>query len=207
MSSSKFTNNIAISITDDDSDELLQGRRTARARRKRKKLGFRARNSVLKRAFRNLMRYYWVVLMFIGGVVFFFEGVKIFGKSGGISNEGAITKMAVEKKAEGNLNRLDRTTRMFNGARELCLKLQPPEALEHLDIPAVKEPYFPVNRVIYKSDDDTNNIEGDATIFERNGEATRFNLFTGNQTIREREQSFKVFTWILTFLSRLGTTS
>nr|DAD40614.1 TPA_asm: hypothetical protein HUJ06_014937 [Nelumbo nucifera] len=72
-----------------------------------------------------------------------------------------------------------------------CLKLLPPEQLEILDIPVAEETSFPVRRVVYKSDSGTSYLGGNAILLERHTEATRFNLFTGNQTLQEREQSYK----------------
>ncbi|XP_042492907.1 probable hexosyltransferase MUCI70 isoform X1 [Macadamia integrifolia] len=72
-----------------------------------------------------------------------------------------------------------------------CLKLLPPEKLQHLDIPAGEEPTLPVKRLVYKSDIESSYVGGNATVLQHT-EATRFNLFTGYQTLHEREQSFKV---------------
>lgn len=52
-----------------------------------------------------------------------------------------------------------------------------------------------VNRITYKSDDndyDTYKSEANSTYLLQHAEATRFNLFTGFQTLAEREDSFKV---------------
>ena len=78
-----------------------------------------------------------------------------------------------------------------------CLKLLPPEELQHLDIPTDKEPTNPVKRVAYTSENDTPYIEGNITLSQQHMEATRFNLFTGNQTLEQREKSFKVINCIL----------
>ncbi|KAF9609401.1 hypothetical protein IFM89_015742 [Coptis chinensis] len=107
------------------------------------------------------------------------------------SDELAAGKMRVKTETKhvqlllgNNLNRLDHTTRMFNGTRQPCLKLLPPDELEHLDIPIADGPDSRVKRMIYKSDLGAN--------FQRSIEAGRFNLFTGIQTMSERQQSFKV---------------
>lgn len=72
-----------------------------------------------------------------------------------------------------------------------CLKLLPPEELEHLDILEHKDSGSPVKRVVYLTDTDVS--MGEKKAVRVNG--TRFNLFTGNQTFAERENSFQVMTW------------
>lgn len=73
-----------------------------------------------------------------------------------------------------------------------CLKILPPEELENLEIPSVESPSFPIDRVDYVSETDGANMHGNADLIQHHTNATRFNLFTGYQTIREREQSYKV---------------
>lgn len=57
------------------------------------------------------------------------------------------------------------------------------------------EPNLPVKRVVYKSNGDTSSAINSA-LSQQYTEATRFNLFTGNQTLHEREESFKVIIFI-----------
>ncbi|PIA35828.1 hypothetical protein AQUCO_03400017v1 [Aquilegia coerulea] len=175
MSSSKF-NSISISVSDDEEDELA-GKMRVRVRRKRKKLGFQVKKS---ECLRRLFIKWWAVLIFLPAIgLLLFEASRLARKPSEISvNRDSI--VVPEKQVNGNLNRLDPTTRMFNG----CLKLLPPEALEHLDIPN-GEPHSSVKRVIYKEAADSSNLRG-------NTETGRFNSFTGSQTLYEREQSFKV---------------
>ncbi|OVA05202.1 Protein of unknown function DUF616 [Macleaya cordata] len=183
-------NSIPISVSDDESDDLT-GKMRVRVRRKRRKLGFRGKNEFLRRMFRMLLKW-WTVLLFLSAVgLLLFEASRMTAKPND-SNVGVQPDHIVKEKSEGNLNRLDPTTRILNGIRQPCLKLLPPEALQHLDLPLRGGPNSPVKRVIYKSDLDASYIGGDATMFQRNKNATRFNLFTGNQTLYEREQSFKV---------------
>lgn len=73
-----------------------------------------------------------------------------------------------------------------------CLKLLPPEKLEQLDIPVEEEPGFPVGKLLYMSESDASIIGGNATFLQLRAEDTRFNLFTGNQTFEQRDQSFEV---------------
>ena len=73
-----------------------------------------------------------------------------------------------------------------------CLKLLPPEELEHLDIPVEEESSGPVNQVLYASGSDASFVGGNATLSQQRTELTRFNLFTGNQTLEQRDTSFEV---------------
>lgn len=64
-----------------------------------------------------------------------------------------------------------------------CLKLLPPEELQHLDIPIRKEPVGPIKELVYVS-------ETDGVQSRPQMDITRSNLFTGNQSLEQREQSF-----------------
>ena len=76
-----------------------------------------------------------------------------------------------------------------------CLKLLSPKSLGNLAFPEGTRLGSVVNRITYKSDDndyDTYHSEANSTYLLQHAEATRFNLFTGFQTLAEREDSFKV---------------
>ncbi|XP_015884715.3 probable hexosyltransferase MUCI70 [Ziziphus jujuba] len=211
-SSSMFSNNnnnnnnnnsMSISVSDDESDEL--GRMRVRVRRKRKKPGYRLKNEFTRRVYRKLVRY-WTLLIFIpAACLLIFEASRIGRKSSPVvttdyiqnpnfvdSDSTSISKSGSEKKSEGNLNRLDPTTRVVGGVRQRCLKLLSPEELEHLDIPSGNESPIPVSRVVYMSENDSPFISGAAILSGQHTEATKFNLFTGNQTLDQRDNSFKV---------------
>lgn len=72
-----------------------------------------------------------------------------------------------------------------------CLKILPPEEIQHLEFPIDVEPNSPVKRVVYKSDGNKS-FASISVLSQQYTEATRFNLFTGNQTLHERKESFKV---------------
>lgn len=79
-----------------------------------------------------------------------------------------------------------------------CLKLLPPEELEHLDIPVGEKFTSHVHKVLYISENnETPSLVGNTTLSQHRTEATRFNLFTGNQTLDQRDKSFKVISLIL----------
>ncbi|KAF2532188.1 hypothetical protein F2Q70_00029176 [Brassica cretica] len=67
---------------------------------------------------------------------------------------------------------------------EGCLKLLPPEELEHLDTLERKESSSTVKKLVYLTGADSSSPV--------RGNMTCFNLFTGNQTFAERESSFQV---------------
>lgn len=73
-----------------------------------------------------------------------------------------------------------------------CLKLLPPEELEHLDIPMGKESTNPLERVLYISENDAPIRSGDNISSGQHTDTMRFNLFTGEQTLDQRDNSFKV---------------
>lgn len=73
-----------------------------------------------------------------------------------------------------------------------CLPLLPPEELDQLDIPVEKDFRGPVKKVSYISESDTSLVGVSTDLTQQHPEITRFNLFTGNQTLQERDSSFEV---------------
>uniref|UniRef100_A0A5B7AQM4 TOD1/MUCI70 glycosyltransferase-like domain-containing protein n=1 Tax=Davidia involucrata TaxID=16924 RepID=A0A5B7AQM4_DAVIN len=195
MTSSMFNNSISISVSDEDSDELA-GKRRVRVQRKRRKSGFHGKNELVRRILRQLLKW-WMVLLFLPAAgLLVFEALRIGRKPSPMINSELVTQQKsgfiLDKKPGGNLNRLDAMTRVVGGIKERCLKLLPPEELQHLDVPMDKESTNLIKKVVYISESDTPYVEGKFTISRQHTEATRFNLFTGNQTLEQREKSFKV---------------
>ncbi|CAH2070401.1 unnamed protein product [Thlaspi arvense] len=189
MYSGNNNNSVSISVSDDEPNDLNRIR--TRNRRKRKKPGHRDSFELPRYILRLFLRY-WIVLVFLLAVgLLLFESTSIGTKSANpeLKNPVSSGKESPSKKNEGNLNRLDPTTKVIGGIRQRCLKLLPPEELEHLDILEHKDSSSPVKKVVYLTDTDTSVGEEKAAV-RVNG--TRFNLFTGNQTFAERENSFKV---------------
>ncbi|KAF2309951.1 hypothetical protein GH714_005759 [Hevea brasiliensis] len=193
MSSSMFNNHsISISVSDEESDEL--GRMRVRVRRKRKKqYGHRVKNELSQLVLRFLLKY-WMVFIFLPAAgLLVFEASRI-GKepSLDVELERDVKKTPdlklnqtvgeLKKKMEDNLDRLDPPR---------CLKLLPPEELQHLEIPMHDESNL-VKNVVYISEKDAQHEEGNSTISKLSTDFTRFNLFTGYQTLDQRESSFKV---------------
>uniref|UniRef100_A0A1J3D3P7 TOD1/MUCI70 glycosyltransferase-like domain-containing protein n=1 Tax=Noccaea caerulescens TaxID=107243 RepID=A0A1J3D3P7_NOCCA len=188
---SSSNNSVSISVSDDETNDLNRIR--TRTRRKRKKPGHRTSFELPRYILRLFVRY-WIVLVFLVAVgLLVFESTRIGTKPANsepseLKNPDLSGKESPNKKNEGNLNRLDPTTKVIGGVRQRCLKLLPPEELENLDVLDRKDSSSPVKKLVYLTDTDTS--MGEKKAVRANG--TRFNLFTGNQTFAERENSFQV---------------
>ncbi|XP_022133586.1 uncharacterized protein LOC111006123 [Momordica charantia] len=202
---SNSSNSVSIPVSDNEFDEVERMR--VRARRKRKKLGSRVKNELARRVFRMMLRYWLVVFFLIAAGLLIFEATRIGRKSRmeakselgdttrptlGDSVLGTDKKSGLDNKPDGNLNRLDPVTRMVAGVREPCLKLLPPKELEQLDIPVHDGSPVPAIDVNYITENDNSILRDKTSQSRQSTEATRFNLFTGYQTLDQREKSFQV---------------
>ncbi|KAL4584382.1 hypothetical protein LXL04_008982 [Taraxacum kok-saghyz] len=177
-----FSNSVSIPVTEDQPDEF-GGRMRSRPRRKRRKSEFRGKSELANRTCKQLTRW-WPVLVLVAAVLLLvFEASKLGWRSSTIKSELGTRvekpKIVISpaKKSEGNLNRLDAPR---------CLKLLTPEELQHLDFPLNTDPSVPIKKLIYISESDTK-----PQVQQEMG-ATRFNQFTGYQTLNQRDQSFEV---------------
>ncbi|KAL3505245.1 hypothetical protein ACH5RR_035086 [Cinchona calisaya] len=192
-----FNNSVSITVSDDSSDEHA-GKLRARVRRKKpkKKFGFRGKTEFTRKLIKLLLKW-WPVLLFLpAAALLIFEVSRISGKtsSPGGNSEPVTHKNPdphLEKKQQGNLNRLDHVTRVVHGVREPCLKLLPPEQLERLVFPKERVSSGPIKKVVFR-ETDTPYEEGNSTMSQQHLDGTRFNSFTGYQTLEQRDQSFKV---------------
>lgn len=189
-------NAISIPISDDDSDELAAERMRVRVRRKRKKSShFRSEPELTRRIVRVLAKWWPFLLLVLALALLLFEASRLTRKPRGKTQVGPTKRNSVvESKPSGNLDRLDPIYHTVAGAKERCLKLLPPEELEHLDIPVEKGPSGPVNNVVYIAEDNDPFAGGNSTFSKQQSEVGRFNLFTGYQTLDQRDRSFKVTT-------------
>lgn len=73
-----------------------------------------------------------------------------------------------------------------------CLDLLPPEELEHLDIPKGMDAKSPIKELVYVSEPERMDKERMSNLSVDYLGGARFNLFTGNQSLEQREQQFKV---------------
>ncbi|XP_013622980.1 probable hexosyltransferase MUCI70 [Brassica napus] len=176
-----LSNSVSISMSDDDSNEINRIRST-RTRRKRKKPGHRTTFGELPRYLLRLLLRYWILLVLLLAFgLLLFESTRIGTKSANSEHN----QLKKSPDSSGNLNRLDPTTKVIGGVRQRCLKLLPPEELEHLDILDRKDSTSPVKKLVYLTGTDSSSSHV-------RGNGTRFNLFTGNQSFAEREASFQV---------------
>ncbi|KAL3514583.1 hypothetical protein ACH5RR_027300 [Cinchona calisaya] len=188
----------SVTISDDSSDEHADKRVRARVRRKKpKKFGFRGNNvtEYFKRQLVKLVLKWWPKLLFFSVcALLIFEVSRIYGKTTSPTPPKTTPDHHPhsQKKEQGNLNHVDPTNRFVGGVRERCLKLLPPEELERLVLPEQRASNNPIKRVEYITDTDTRNGEGNFTVSHHHLNGTRFNMFTGYQTLEQRDQSFKV---------------
>lgn len=111
-----------------------------------------------------------------------------FPITGGKTQEKVKPDLAdIEEKHAGNLGQLEARTRVVHGVREPCLKILPSKEIKRLEFSLDIQSSFPVKSVLYKSDADASY----AASISDPSQPVRFNLFTGNQTLHEREESFK----------------
>ncbi|GAB2291337.1 hypothetical protein Dimus_025595 [Dionaea muscipula] len=189
-----LNNSVSISVSDDDDNELAAGRIRSRVRRKRRKPSLRSGNELIRHIVRKLTKW-WPVLLFFPAVgLLLFEASRIGVKPGLQMNSATpkTTSGGLVKQPKANLNRLEPTTRVVGGVRERCLKLLAPEELQHLDVPSGEGHTTHVKNVVYMRDDSDSRVGGNASLSEQHMRAGRFNLFTGYQTLEQREKSFEV---------------
>ncbi|KAK3165441.1 hypothetical protein QOZ80_1AG0033240 [Eleusine coracana subsp. coracana] len=169
---------ISITVSDDD------GAGAAAAAPRRARTGRRKSARGLGQRAARLVARWWPVLLLLPAVaLLLFEASRLSSSP------------APSPPVSSSLGRLDPTTRLVHGVREPCLKLLSPRSLDNLVFPEGTRLDSIVKRIIYKSDDDDYDAyhsEANSTYLLQHAEATRFNLFTGFQTLSEREDSFKV---------------
>ncbi|KAL0360746.1 UNVERIFIED_CONTAM: hypothetical protein Sradi_3759100 [Sesamum radiatum] len=186
---------VSITVSDDDTEDP-SGRMRVRVRRKRKKPGPRRRLDLTQKILTILLKWWPALLLLIAVTLLVYEAFKIGGGESGSSPQVKNLDKVVtggSGKPQGNLNRLDPATRIVRGVRERCLKLLPPEELEHLDLPKDVDSFSPVKKLVYITENATYEV-GKSNLSKEYVEGTRFNLFTGSQTLEQREQNFKVVT-------------
>ncbi|KAK6115858.1 hypothetical protein DH2020_008127 [Rehmannia glutinosa] len=185
-------NSISIAVSDDESED----RTRFRVRRKRKKHGVRGRPDFTRKILSKLLKWWPALLLLLAAALLVYEAFKIGGgesrRPPRVKNSENVATRSSDIKPPGNLNRLDPTTRVVAGVRERCLKLPTPEELEVLEIPNDKDSRSPIKELVYATETDRASKEGKFNLSMVYLEGARFNLFTGNQTLEHREQSFKV---------------
>ncbi|KAI4962915.1 hypothetical protein ZWY2020_024617 [Hordeum vulgare] len=166
----------SISITVSDDDGAAAPRRARAGRRK-------VVRSLGQRAVRLVARWWPILLLLPAVALLLFEASRLRASP------------SPAPPVSSSLGRLDPTTRLVHGVREPCLKFLSPKSIENLAFHEGSGLDAVVKRIIYKTDDDdydSHHSEANSTYLLQHAEATRFNLFTGFQTVSEREESFKV---------------
>ncbi|KAI3472397.1 hypothetical protein Pfo_029518 [Paulownia fortunei] len=195
MASSMLNNSISISVSDDDIEDPST-RMRFRVRRKRKKPGPRGRPDFTRKILTKLLKWWPALLLLLAAALLVYEAFKIGG--GGrrspprVNKSEHVATQSSNTKPQGNLNKLDPTTRVVGGVRERCLKLLPAEELELLEIPNDMDSRSPLKELVYATETDRASKEGKFNLSTVYLEGAKFNLFTGNQTLEQREQNFKV---------------
>ncbi|KAI8013722.1 hypothetical protein LOK49_LG05G01909 [Camellia lanceoleosa] len=181
-SSSTIYNSVSISISDEDSP--FRNARLQALRRRKELRNRRKKRHIFWRAVTNFLRKWWEILLFLLALAFLlFEASGIFFKP----------QLPPSDLNLNSSNRLDLPAHGGNGVKQRCLKLLPPEELEGLDIPPVGDPILPVKRIVYLLDTDRSHDDASSTTLQQpHTEVMRFNLFTGYQTVKERDESYKV---------------
>ncbi|KAL7263729.1 hypothetical protein ACSBR1_001809 [Camellia fascicularis] len=181
-SSSTIYDSVSISISDED--DPVRNARLQALRRRKELRNRRKKRHIFWRAVTNFLRKWWEILLFLLALAFLlFEASGIFFKP----------RLPQSDLDLNSSNRLDLPAHGGNGVKQRCLKLLPPEELEGLDIPPVGDPILPVKRIVYLLDTDTSHDDASSTTLQRpHTEVTRFNVFTGYQTVKQRDESYKV---------------
>ncbi|XP_021718703.1 uncharacterized protein LOC110686399 [Chenopodium quinoa] len=190
-------NSISIPVSDEDSDEYT-ARMRARVRRKRKKSSnFRSNAELTRRIVRKLAKW-WPLLVFLPAMaLLLFEASRLGRRHSHdeLNHESKLnfTWTMLDSHVDGKLNRLDPVYHNVGGTKERCLPILSAEDLEILDIPTeLKGSKGPVKNVIYISEDNDPYAGENSTFSFQKRKPGRSSLFTGYQSLVQREKSFKV---------------
>ncbi|XP_057829590.2 probable hexosyltransferase MUCI70 [Cryptomeria japonica] len=191
-------NSISVVVSEDDSDEAASKMRFKVKRKRRYE-----RPSLQFRTLRKIWKC-WILLLLLPVVgLFFFVLIKTSHRQNTSSDilssnrsqgriRGGKEMEKAEKEGESNLNRLDMPTRSVNGVRVPCLKLLPLEDIEQLELPFAQTGGSPIRNIAYEVLESTTDGDNSTYLKQSETESQNFNLFTGYQTLQERQESFKV---------------
>uniref|UniRef100_A0A7N0ZTY8 TOD1/MUCI70 glycosyltransferase-like domain-containing protein n=1 Tax=Kalanchoe fedtschenkoi TaxID=63787 RepID=A0A7N0ZTY8_KALFE len=179
-----MSHTVPISISDADPDSLAPNLPSIRVdgRRRPRRFAFpprRSRNDILLFVVHKIFKY-WTLIICLFALSFL-----AFAVFSSVTTSDLIRIDELGKRSSARMIGSVDATR--------CLKLLSPEELEHLEVPTSK-PSFPVKEVVYVTEDLGSSAGGDfnASLHVDHLKAGRFNMFTGYQTLEEREQSFTV---------------
>ncbi|KQK13003.1 uncharacterized protein LOC100839040 [Brachypodium distachyon] len=178
MSSSSLIHGISISVSDDDE---ASGKVRVRVRRKRNRQPISGRRRFLRRAARLGGP---LLLASLAVFLFTYEYYRLYPYYSPSTTSSSSSSLP--PPLASNLSRVDRDARAADGARKSCLKMLDHEMLQNLELPETPEQNLPVKKVVYRSS--LPHLEDNISSHMTN---SRFNSFTGYQTLTEREESFK----------------
>ncbi|XP_066331107.1 probable hexosyltransferase MUCI70 [Miscanthus floridulus] len=173
-SSSSLIQGISISVSDDDE---ATGKVRVRVRRKRSRGPVSAsarRRRILFRAARLGVP---LLLAALAVSLLLYESYRLTPSS----------SSTLPPPSFADISRLSRNARAADGARKSCLKFLDPEKLQNLELPEIPETNLSIKEVVYRSS--LPRIDNDTPSHTEN---SRFNSFTGYQTLTERQESFKM---------------
>ncbi|KAK3149216.1 hypothetical protein QOZ80_3AG0214460 [Eleusine coracana subsp. coracana] len=171
-SSSSLIQGISISVSDDDE---ATGKVRVRVRRKRHRDPVSARR---RRLFRWARLGASLLLASLAVSLLLYEYYRL----------GPVRSSSPPRPVAADLSRVARSNRAStDGARKSCLKFLNPRELQNLELPGTSVANMLIKEVMYRSC--LSDIEDDISSHTEN---SRFNPFTGYQTVTEREESFKI---------------
>nr|CAB3493080.1 unnamed protein product [Digitaria exilis] len=169
-SSSSLIQGISISVSDDDE---VTGKVRVRVRRKRSRGPASARRR--RFLFRTVRLGVPLLLAALSVSLLLYESYHITPSH----------SSTLPPPSFADFRHLSRAARAADGPRKSCLKFLDPEKLQNLELPEIPETNMTVKEVVYRSS--LLHIKDDVL-----SESSRFNSFTGYQTLTEREESFKI---------------
>ncbi|PUZ36841.1 hypothetical protein GQ55_9G069600 [Panicum hallii var. hallii] len=173
-SSSSLIQGISISVSDDDE---ATGKVRVRVRRKRSRASVSASARRRRLLFRTARLGVPLLLAALAVSLLLYESYRLTPSHSPPLPPPSFT----------DFGDLSRATRAAGSPRKSCLKLLDPEKLQNLELPEIPETNMSIKEVVYRSS--LHHIEDD---IPSHTESSRFNSFTGYQTLTEREESFKI---------------
>ncbi|XP_039828392.1 probable hexosyltransferase MUCI70 isoform X2 [Panicum virgatum] len=173
-SSSSLIQGISISVSDDEEDT---GKVRVRVRRKRSRASASASARRRRLLFRTARLGVPLLLAALAVSLLLYESHRLTPSH----------SSTLSSPSFADFGHLSRAARAAGSPRKSCLKLLDPEKLQNLELPEIPETNTSIKEVVYRSS--MHHIKDDIS---SHTESSRFNLFTGYQTLTEREESFKI---------------
>ncbi|CAL4944586.1 unnamed protein product [Urochloa decumbens] len=172
-SSSSLIQGISISVSD---DEEATGKVRVRVRRKRSRTHVSASARRRRLLFRTARVGVPFLLAALAVSLLVYESYRLTPSH----------SSTLPPPSFADFGHLSRAARAADGPRKSCLKFLAPEKLQNLELPEIPGTNMSIKEVVYRSS--LHHVEDD---MPSHTESSRFNSFTGYQTLTEREESFK----------------